>query len=390
MIEDETYQQFDGEVNVLEEKVDNAISQLDARVNSQEKDADAVKNEIKALKKELAKLQTNDVTTSCIKSEAIVWATAIQEIRLSKTWFVEPSKKYTKDNIIIGKAVVSPVNNIIPVRVLKPTNDTTKFQKGDIIAQCQKSDYVVNHQVKIPKTCSNISPEAEIFIPAAEEICQKTIMEPNGNFSKEDMCSAQTADEDLNATLKAIEKEERFTWAEISRESPITKAYWAQWQSRIVDDGCLRRIWHSEDTSWAKKLLVVPQARTSEITREYHNGPSGGHLGIIKTMEKIKDNFYWKKELKQDCEAKTLYNTPTPMLRPRNLIIEEYKGRTQAVPPQPTPHQRKRERDGRRIQHLKKVLDLHKMINISNGDNKQKLKQTLKEEQITFKSHKIA
>uniref|UniRef100_A0A1A9ZYB0 CCHC-type domain-containing protein n=1 Tax=Glossina pallidipes TaxID=7398 RepID=A0A1A9ZYB0_GLOPL len=97
-------------------------------------------------------------------SEAIVWATVTQEIRLSKIWIVEPSTGCTKDNIIIGKAVVSPVNNLIPVRGLNPTSDTTKVQKGDIIAQCKKAEYVVNHQVEIPKTCSKISPEAEIFI----------------------------------------------------------------------------------------------------------------------------------------------------------------------------------------------------------------------------------
>uniref|UniRef100_A0A1A9UD29 CCHC-type domain-containing protein n=1 Tax=Glossina austeni TaxID=7395 RepID=A0A1A9UD29_GLOAU len=44
------------------------------------------------------------------KCEVIVWATATQEIRLSKIWVVEPSKECTKGNIIIGKAVVSPAN----------------------------------------------------------------------------------------------------------------------------------------------------------------------------------------------------------------------------------------------------------------------------------------
>uniref|UniRef100_A0A1A9V4L9 CCHC-type domain-containing protein n=1 Tax=Glossina austeni TaxID=7395 RepID=A0A1A9V4L9_GLOAU len=76
------------------------------------------------------------------KSEAITWATATQEIRLSKIRVVEPSKECTKDNIIFGKAVVLPVNNLIPVRVLNPTSDTTKVQKGDIIAQCEKAEYV--------------------------------------------------------------------------------------------------------------------------------------------------------------------------------------------------------------------------------------------------------
>uniref|UniRef100_A0A1A9UWM4 Uncharacterized protein n=1 Tax=Glossina austeni TaxID=7395 RepID=A0A1A9UWM4_GLOAU len=70
---DETYQQFESKVNVLEEKVDNAIGLLDARIDAQEKNADAVKNEIKALKKELAKQQTNDITTSSIKVKTLIF-----------------------------------------------------------------------------------------------------------------------------------------------------------------------------------------------------------------------------------------------------------------------------------------------------------------------------
>ncbi|XP_037897546.1 uncharacterized protein LOC119642465 [Glossina fuscipes] len=42
-----------------------------------------------------------------------------------------------------------------------------------------------------------------------------TIVETNGSFSKEDIGSAQMADEDLNAILKALEKEKRPTWEEI-------------------------------------------------------------------------------------------------------------------------------------------------------------------------------
>ncbi|XP_037896545.1 uncharacterized protein LOC119641780 [Glossina fuscipes] len=97
-------------------------------------------------------------------SEAIVWAAATEELRLNKTWVVELNKEYTKDNIIIGKAVVSPVNNLIPVRLLNPTNVTTKIHKGDIIAQCQKAEYVVDHQAETPKTRPTVSPEAEILI----------------------------------------------------------------------------------------------------------------------------------------------------------------------------------------------------------------------------------
>uniref|UniRef100_A0A1A9UDK4 Uncharacterized protein n=1 Tax=Glossina austeni TaxID=7395 RepID=A0A1A9UDK4_GLOAU len=51
---DEMYQQFEGKIKVLEEKADNSIGQLDARINAQEKD---VKNEIKALKQQQKALE---------------------------------------------------------------------------------------------------------------------------------------------------------------------------------------------------------------------------------------------------------------------------------------------------------------------------------------------
>lgn len=82
-------------------------------------------------------------------SEGYLWATGTRELKLSKTWVVEPNKECTKDIIIIGNAVVSPVNNLTPVWVLKLTSVTTKVHKGDIIAQCQTAEYVINHQTEI-------------------------------------------------------------------------------------------------------------------------------------------------------------------------------------------------------------------------------------------------
>uniref|UniRef100_A0A1A9W3L9 Uncharacterized protein n=1 Tax=Glossina brevipalpis TaxID=37001 RepID=A0A1A9W3L9_9MUSC len=49
-------------------------------------------------------------------SEAILWATSNGDLGTSRTWVVEPAKNYTADTIIVGKAVVTPINNLIPVR----------------------------------------------------------------------------------------------------------------------------------------------------------------------------------------------------------------------------------------------------------------------------------
>uniref|UniRef100_A0A1A9VFK1 Reverse transcriptase/retrotransposon-derived protein RNase H-like domain-containing protein n=1 Tax=Glossina austeni TaxID=7395 RepID=A0A1A9VFK1_GLOAU len=269
----------------------------------------------------MAKLQTNDVTTSSIKVEtrlhdgttnfnafklqrdvvatknmcndddkAVALITSLRGVVGnrpnnvgSKTWIVEPYKECTKDNIIIGKAIVPPVNNLIPVWVSNPTSATTKVCEGDIIAQCQTAEYMINHQAEVPKTCAKISQEAEILVKRwtskldeqRKKYPKKFLLEnlsifdavtnsaypvPGEKFILDIDASAEglgsvlsqqiakpiyPPDENVNAILTAIEKEERPTCEEIARESPITKAYWDQWQSRIVEDGCLWRIWHN-------------------------------------------------------------------------------------------------------------------------------------------------
>lgn len=111
--------------------------------------------------------------------------------------------------------------------------------------------------------------------------------------STEDWSTAQRSDPVLVKIIEAKEKNERPTREEISSENPIIKAYWAQWNSLKLVDGCLYRTWESADGKISNNLIVVPSSKISEILKEFHNGSSGGHLGITKTLEKLKQRFYW-------------------------------------------------------------------------------------------------
>lgn len=116
---------------------------------------------------------------------------------------------------------------------------------------------------------------------------------PEEKWTKEEVQRDQRSDTDLATIIKHKELGRKPAWQEISNESQICKAYWAQWQSLELHDGCLYRIWESEDGKIRSKLLVIPKAKFKEIIKDYHNGSSGGHLGITKTTEKIKKRFYW-------------------------------------------------------------------------------------------------
>ena len=38
---------------------------------------------------------------------------------------------------------------------------------------------------------------------------------------------------------------------------------------------------------------MVPATRSKEVLREMHNGGSGAHFGMNKTLSKVRERFYW-------------------------------------------------------------------------------------------------
>lgn len=111
--------------------------------------------------------------------------------------------------------------------------------------------------------------------------------------SGEDWSAAQRGDDILAKIISAKEADIRPPRNEISAESPLAKAYWAQWDSLSLINGCLYRKWESTDGKTTSNLVVVPASKKADVLKEFHNGPSGCHLGVTKTLEKLKQRFYW-------------------------------------------------------------------------------------------------
>ena len=68
-------------------------------------------------------------------------------------------------------------------------------------------------------------------------------------------------------------------------------------------DGVLCRKWVNYDGNDAKYLLVVPKSLQRFILSQLHDtGTSGAHLGISKTLNKVKERFFWY-GLRSDVET---------------------------------------------------------------------------------------
>ncbi|GBN07555.1 hypothetical protein AVEN_142001-1, partial [Araneus ventricosus] len=92
---------------------------------------------------------------------------------------------------------------------------------------------------------------------------------------------------------KKLNSEDRPYWLEIAPESPATKRYWALWDSLHLKDGVLYRKWESDDGSSCRWQLILPKSRIQEFLRETHDSASGCHFGVMKTLRKARERFYW-------------------------------------------------------------------------------------------------
>jgi hypothetical protein len=143
--------------------------------------------------------------------------------------------------------------------------------------------------------------------PCAEECthCQKVEQRANGlkvrvvtaaaadGWDSAALRREQLADEDVGPLLKEVEAGQRPEWKDISDRSPTYKSYWAQWQSLAVRDGVLERHWESADGKTKTVQTVIPRSKIMEVLAEMHGGPSGGHLGVNKTIDKVRWRYYW-------------------------------------------------------------------------------------------------
>ncbi|GBN60826.1 hypothetical protein AVEN_33060-1 [Araneus ventricosus] len=121
-------------------------------------------------------------------------------------------------------------------------------------------------------------------------------------WSLSEIQKAQLEDPDIRPILKLKQNSaDRPSWQEIACESPATKQYWALWNFLYLKDGVLYRKWESDDGGFYRRQLILPKSRIQEVLQETHDNTSGRHFGVMKTLRKTREQFYWDR-LRADVE----------------------------------------------------------------------------------------
>ncbi|XP_046846581.1 uncharacterized protein LOC124440270 [Xenia sp. Carnegie-2017] len=75
----------------------------------------------------------------------------------------------------------------------------------------------------------------------------------------------------------------------------------SHWDVLEIRDGVLYRHYENDDGTTTEPLLVVPRCLVNDVLRSLHDSPTSGHLGITKTLSKVRQRFYWPGQ-RQDVE----------------------------------------------------------------------------------------
>lgn len=120
---------------------------------------------------------------------------------------------------------------------------------------------------------------------------------------------------------------ERPSWQSVAPLSPYVKTFWAQWDSIVEDKGILKRVLESATGDQKRLQIIVPRKRIPEVLQQLHDGASGGHFGVHKTLEKVRERFYWpnlKEDVKNWCRNCTVCASANGPLHRRKAPMQKY------------------------------------------------------------------
>ena len=152
----------------------------------------------------------------------------------------------------------------------------------------------------------------------ATPVATITSANTTGGLSMDEMCQLQLDDNTIGPLFRAKETNEKPTDFYAKAQSIEYRCLSQQWDQLAIQDGVLwRHFMHPrQDQSWLQ--LVAPKQIRPLILEELHQGIGSGHLGQEKTLDCLKERFYWPGHFSdvhnwcKSCVSCTTRKTSTP------------------------------------------------------------------------------
>ena len=105
--------------------------------------------------------------------------------------------------------------------------------------------------------------------------------------------------------------------------------YWARFDELVVEDGILGIRVPVEDGPSTQFCAIVPHAARQEILELAHSSAAGGHFGVQKTLDKLRQRFHWTqmaRDIQEWCAKCPTCNQHKTSKRNRGPMTPIYTG----------------------------------------------------------------
>ena len=104
--------------------------------------------------------------------------------------------------------------------------------------------------------------------------------------------AAQDKDPNISIVTQWLKNGVKPTWQDISHLNKIPKAYWVQWDRLILKEGIVYRKWVNTSTNEESLLYILPDCFKKQVLEMLHDDPLSGHMGIKRTIARVRHKFY--------------------------------------------------------------------------------------------------
>ena len=139
--------------------------------------------------------------------------------------------------------------------------------------------------------CQQCEQESHTTLPSVE-IAAAALQLPSSDLEGE-VRDQQLADPVIGPILEAMTTGKKPTAAQLINLSKASRRMLHIWDQLTLCDGVMCRRYETADSSSTIAQIVVPKALRDEVLADLHEGTLGGHLGVDKTLARLKERFYW-------------------------------------------------------------------------------------------------
>ncbi|WAR31612.1 POL4-like protein [Mya arenaria] len=200
------------------------------------------------------------------------------------------------------------------VDLINDNDHTANSQENDNLIDMSSIQHERDHRSNSEALSSNVRSRTGPSMPASEiinahstpqhtddrltrsSVRNNTTLKPTmaqiPTWSSSDISCSQSNDTSLCYIIQAMEANSKPDWSSVSDMSAVVKTLWRMWDRLEIQNGILYRIWY-DDSNISHRQIVVPDSHKADVFLYSHDIPSAAHLCVNKTLERLRQTFYW-------------------------------------------------------------------------------------------------